>query len=112
MRNKVEIPCPSCQKALISTKEVNQILPLKRFDVPEKKCSACEQVCIPTLKSRSLWFVIFLCVLVVFMAVGKQLAELTPYGADISFIVLVIIYFFVNWLFSYIWPRVISLQVK
>ena len=46
------------------------------------------------------------------MAVGKRLAELTTYGADISFIVLVIVYFFVNWLFTYIWPRVIALQVK
>lgn len=91
---------------------MNLILPLKRFDVPEIQCDDCNSVIIPTLKSRSLWFVIFLSVLVVFMAVGKNLAELTPYGANISFIVLVIVYFFVNWLFSYIWPRVIVLEVK
>lgn len=108
----MDIPCPNCQKALISRNEVNHSLPLKRFDVPEVTCDFCEQVCIPTLKSRSLWFVIFLCVLVVFMAVGKNIAEQTPYGADISLIVLVIIYFFVNWLFSSIWPRVIALEVK
>tara|TARA_R110002050_G_scaffold129217_2_gene250699 strand:- start:1500 stop:1826 length:327 start_codon:yes stop_codon:yes gene_type:complete len=108
----VDILCPSCQKALIPRDYVNHILPLKRFDVPEIQCDDCDSVIIPTLKSRSLWFVIFLCVLVIFMAFGKQLAELTPYGADISFIVLVIVYFFANGVFSYIWPRVIALQVK
>lgn len=108
----MSILCPNCQQVIVSKKEVNNALPLKRFDVPEVICPACEQVSIPTLKSRSLWFVIFLSVLVIFMVLAKQLAEQSGYGANISFIVLVMVYFFVNWLFTYIWPSVIKIELK
>lgn len=108
----MNIYCPNCQQLLASTKEINHLFPLKRLDVPEVTCSSCQQVSIPTLKSRSLWFLIFLTMLVTFMAVGRALSELTPYGEKGSFLVLILVYIFVNWLFTYIWPKVIKIELK
>jgi uncharacterized membrane protein len=92
--------------------DVNRLLPLKRFGLAEVKCNNCAQVCISTVKSRSIWFVIFMMTLILLMLTGKQLAQIAGYSSDVSFIVLIVVYVLVNWLFSYIWPRVISIELK
>jgi hypothetical protein len=108
----MNILCPNCQSALISKSDVNKLLPLKRFGLSEVKCKSCGSLCVSTGKSKSIWFAIFLATLIFLMLTGKQLVEFSGYDSDVGIIVLLVVYFFVNWLFSYIWPKVISIDLK
>ncbi|TWX72926.1 hypothetical protein [Colwellia sp. C1TZA3] len=108
----MNILCPKCQNALISTSDVNKLLPLKRFGLSEVKCKNCGSLCVSSQKSKSIWFAVFLTTLILLMLAGKQLVEMSGYDSDARIIVLLVVYFFVNWLFSYIWPKVISVELK
>ena len=108
----MNIVCPNCQKTLISSREVNKSLPLKQFGQSEIKCENCGSLCGSTLKSRSIWFAVFLATLILSMLAGKQLVESAGYDSTASIIALLGVYFFVNWLFSNLWPRVIAIELK
>mgnify|MGYP000102420996 FL=1 len=108
----MNIQCPNCQSFLLSRNDVNKLLPLKRFGVSEIKCKTCGETSVSTQTSRSIWFVIFMVTLICLMLTGKQVVEVTGHSSELSFVVLVVVYFFVNWLFSYIWPKVLSIELK
>ncbi len=108
----MNIQCPNCQSVLLSRSDVNKLLPLKRFSVSEIQCKNCGKTSISSQVSRGIWFVLFLTTLIVFMLIGKQIVEVTGYNSELRFVVLIFIYFFVNWAFSYIWPKVVSIELK
>ncbi len=108
----MNIICPNCKSTLILSSEVNKLLPFKRFGISEVQCQSCGKSSTSSLKSRSIWFTAFIATLILLMLAGKQLAHLAGYSSGVSSIVLVIIYIFVNWLFSYVWPKVISIELK
>lgn len=108
----MNIQCPNYQSILLSRNDVNKLLPLKRFGLSEIKCKSCGKSSVSTQTSRSIWFVVFMVTLIGLMLTGKQVVEVTGHSSELSFIVLVVVYFFVNWLFSYIWPKVISIELK
>jgi uncharacterized membrane protein len=108
----MSILCPHCKNVLLSINEVNTLLPLKRFGLSEVKCSHCEKTCISAPKPRGVWFIIFMATLITLMVGGKQLVHLLGYNEQVSIFVLITVYFLVNGLFSYIWPRVITIKLK
>ena len=46
------------------------------------------------------------------MLIGKQIVEVIGYNSELRFVVLIFIYFFVNWAFTFIWPKVVSIELK
>lgn len=108
----MNIQCPNCKSVLLPRSDVNKLLPLKRFGASEIQCKSCGEISISSQKSRSIWFVIFMTVLIGLMLIGKQIVVVTGYEAELKFVVLVAVYFFVNMIFSYIWPKVISIELK
>jgi len=108
----MNIQCLNCEKTLLSRSDVNKLLPLKRFGASEIQCENCGKTSISSQKSRSIWFVTFMAVLIVAMIAGKKIVEVSGYNSELKFIVLFAVYFSVNILFSYLWPRVISIELK
>jgi len=106
------ILCPNCNNTLLSRSDVNKLLPLKKFGLSEVKCSTCNMNSISTPESRGIWFFIFMAVLMLLMVIGKQVVQVTGFSSEAKIIVIFVGCFFVNWLFSYIWPRVITIKLK
>jgi hypothetical protein len=108
----MDIACPSCNASLFSRSEASKILPLKRWSLATYTCPKCGCKCTSTQSSRTIWFMAFMSVIILFLLIANQLQLLIQSYILAKVIYFVALYFCLSKCFTSLWTKVISLKVK